>query len=148
MARPKIQLDSKLQASLKDASLLLTGVKKRAFIAQATQDYFQSSPRLAETYMGWSRKAIAMGLKELETGICCQDNNQAKGRKKTEENTPQLEDDIRSLVDEKSQADPKFQTVFCYARISAPCSKTSFNGGKRLSRRRITISSNYWCNVK
>lgn len=82
MARPKIQLDSKLQASLKDASLLLTGVKKRAFIAQATQDYFQSSPRLAETYMGWSRKAIAMGLKELETGIFCQDNNQAKGRKK------------------------------------------------------------------
>ena len=60
-----------------------------------------------------------MGLKELETGIFCQDNNQAKGRKKTEENTPQLEDDIRSLVDEKSQAEPKFQTVFCYARISA-----------------------------
>ena len=60
MARPKIQLDSKLQASLKDASLLLTGVKKRAFIAQATQDYFQSSPRLAETYMGWSSNCRLM----------------------------------------------------------------------------------------
>ncbi len=119
MARPKIQLDSKFQASLKDASLKLTGVKKRAFIAKATQDYFNSSPRQAETYMGWSRKAVELGLKELETGIFCQDNNQAKGRKKTEEHNLQLEDDIRSLVDEKSQADPKFQTVFYYARISA-----------------------------
>jgi hypothetical protein len=38
--RSKIQLDPKFQASLKDASLKLTGVKKRAFIAQATLDYF------------------------------------------------------------------------------------------------------------
>ena len=119
MARPKIQLDSQFQASLKDASLKLIGVKKRAFIAKATQDYFHSSPRLAETYMGWSRKAVATGLKELKTGIFCQDNHQAKGRKKTEEKNPQLEEDIYSLVDEKSQADPKFQTVFYYARISA-----------------------------
>jgi transposase len=119
MARLKIQLDPKLQASLKDASLKLTGVKKRAFIAKATQDYFNNSPRQAETYMGWSRKAVAKGIKELQTGIVCQDNNQTKGRNKTEDKTPQLEEDIRSLVDDKSQADPKFQTVFCYTRISA-----------------------------
>ncbi len=119
MARLKIQLDPKLQASLKDASRKLTGVKKRAFIAQATQDYFNSSPRQAETYMGWSRKAVEKGLKELETGRVCQDNNQAKGNKKTEEKNPKLEEDIRSLVDSKSQADPKFQTLFCYTRTSA-----------------------------
>ncbi len=119
MARSKIQLDSQFQASLKDASRKLTGVKKRAFMAKATQDYFNSSPRLAETYMGWARKAVATGLKELEAGIFCQGNHQAKGRKKTEEKKPQLKDDIRSLVDEKSQADPKFQTVFYYARTSA-----------------------------
>ena len=119
MARVKIQLDPKLKVSLKDASRKLTGVKKRAFIAQVAIDYFNSSPRQAETYMGWSRKAVAKGLKELETGIVCQDNNQAKGRNKTEEKNPQLEEDIRFLVDNKSQADPKFQTVFYYARTSA-----------------------------
>jgi hypothetical protein len=69
VARPKIQLDSKLQASLKDASLLLTGVKKRAFIAQATQDYFQSSPRLAERYMGWSRKAIGKAMSSFKRSL-------------------------------------------------------------------------------
>ena len=119
MARLKIQLDPKLKASLKDASRKLTGVKKRAFIAQVTIDYFHSSPRQAETYMGWSRKAVAKGIKELETQIVCLDNNQAKGRHKTEEKNPQLEEDIRFLVDSKSQADPKFQTVFYYARTTA-----------------------------
>lgn len=69
--------------------------------------------------MGWSRKAVALGLKELETGIVCLDNHQAKGRNKTEFVLPQLEEDIRCLVDSKSQADPKFQTLFYYARISA-----------------------------
>ncbi|WP_144439454.1 hypothetical protein [Geminocystis sp. NIES-3709] len=42
-----------------------------------------------------------------------------KGRKKIEIKFPQLESDIRSLVDDKSQADPKFQTVLCYTRTSA-----------------------------
>jgi transposase len=119
MARLKIQLEPKIKASLKDASVKLTGIKKRAFIAKATQDYFKGSPRQAETYMGWSRKAVSKGLKELETGILCQDNNQAKGRNRSEQKNQQLERDIQTLVDGKSQADPKFQTVFCYARTSA-----------------------------
>jgi transposase len=119
MSRLKISVEPKLKASLKDASVKLTGAKKRAFMAKATQDYFNGSARQAETYMGWSRKAVATGLKELETGIICQDNNQGKGRKKTEEKTPQLEEDIRSLVDDKAQADPQLKTVFCYTKISA-----------------------------
>ena len=119
MPRSKIELDLKLQFSLKDASRKLTGVKKRAFMARATLDYFNGSPRQAETYMGWSRSAVAKGLRELETGIVCQDNHQAKGRQKTEVRIPQLETDLRALVDSQSQADPKFQTTFCYARTSA-----------------------------
>jgi hypothetical protein len=97
----------------------LTGSKKRAFMAKATQDYFKGNPRQAETYMGWSRTAIAKGLKELETGIVCQENHQRKGRKKVTEKLPQLEDDIRYRVEVKSQAEPKFQRMFYYARISA-----------------------------
>lgn len=119
MARPKIELPQKVQSSLKDASVKLTGYKKRIFMAQATLDYFGGSPRKAETYMGWSRKAVAKGLCELKTGIICLCDNSCKGRKKMETKFPQLELDIRSLVDDKSQADPKFQTVLCYARTSA-----------------------------
>ena len=39
-------------------------------------------------------------------------------RKKTEQKNPLLEEDIRSLVENDAQADPKFQSTFCYARIS------------------------------
>jgi transposase len=54
-------------------------------MAQVTQDYLSSSPRTAETQLGWSRKAIVTGIKEIETGIVCVDNYQARVRKKTEE---------------------------------------------------------------
>ena len=105
-------LTEKIKLTLKDAAKKLTGSKKRAFMAQATMDYWNSSPRKAETELGWSRKAIATGLKELETGIVCVDNYQGRGRKKTEELWPNLEADIRDLIDNYSQADPKFKSNF------------------------------------
>jgi len=37
----------------------------------------------------------------------------------TEEKLPQLEKDIRSLVEPDSQTDPKFQTLFKYTRMTA-----------------------------
>ena len=61
-------LTEKNQSTLKDAAKKLTGSKKRAFMAKVTIDYLDSSPRKAETKLGWSREAIATGLKELETG--------------------------------------------------------------------------------
>jgi hypothetical protein len=108
------ELTEKIKSSLKDAAKKLTGFKKRAFMAQVTIDYFNSSPRRAETELGWSRQAIATGLKELETGIICVDNYRARGRKKTEELLPNLEADIKSLVEMYSQADPKFQSTFAF----------------------------------
>lgn len=112
-------LTEKIKSSLKDAAKKLTGSKKRAFMAQVTRDYFNSSPRQAETQLGWSRQAVATGLKELETGIICVDNYQARGRKKTEEILPSLTEDIESLLANQSSADPKFRSPFCYARLSA-----------------------------
>ena len=111
-------LTEKIKSTLKDAVKKLTGFKKRAFRAQVTIDYFNSSPRKAETHLGWSRAAIAVGLKELETGIVCVDNYQARGRKKTEEILPNLETDIADLIDNYSQADPKFQSRLALPRAS------------------------------
>ncbi len=112
-------LSEKWQFTLKSAARKLTGVKKRAFMAEVTKEYFDGSPRKAETQLGWSRQAIATGLKELETGIICVDNYRGRGRKKTEEILPNLEADIKSLVETYSQADPKFQSTFAYAKVSA-----------------------------
>ncbi len=112
-------ISEKWKSTLKKAAQKLTGYKKRAFMAEVTEDYFEGSPRKAETQLGWSRSAIATGLKERETGILCADNYQGRGRKKTEEILPDLEEDIKSLVESYCQADPKFQSTFVYAKISA-----------------------------
>jgi len=60
----------KIKNTLQDAAKKLTGVAKRAFVAQVTIDYFAGSSRKAERQMGWSRKTVDKGLKELETGMC------------------------------------------------------------------------------
>ena len=112
-------LTEKIQSTLKDAAKKLTGSKKRAFMAKVTVDYLDSSPRKAETQLGWSREAIATGLKELETGIVCVDNYRARGRKKTEELLPKLEQDISDLIDSHCQVAPKFKSTFKYTKVSA-----------------------------
>jgi hypothetical protein len=43
----------------------------------------------------------------------------ARGRKKIEEKQPQLEADIKSLVEGEAQADPKMKSTFAYTQVSA-----------------------------
>lgn len=112
-------LDEKLKATLKDASRKLTGFKKRAFMAKATEDYFDGSARKAETYLGWKRHTVQLGLHERRTGLVCVDNYRARGRKKTEALLPQLTTDIHELVEGKAQADPDLKTTFAYTKVSA-----------------------------
>lgn len=106
-------------ATINDAARKLTGSKRRAFEAQVALDYLDGSARRAEQVFGWSRVTVELGLNELRTGIACLDNFSSRGNRKTEEKYPQLEQDIRSLAEPESQADPKFQSPFLYTRITA-----------------------------
>jgi hypothetical protein len=106
-------------ATIKDASKKLTGFKRRAFQAQVAIDYLSSKPRLAESFFGWDRNTVVLGLHELCSGIRCIDNFQARGNIKVEAKNKQLETDIRDLAEPNSQTDPKFQTRFKYTRITA-----------------------------
>jgi hypothetical protein len=115
-------LEERVKATLKDAAPKLTGPKKRAFMANVAADYFESSARKTETYLGWGRAAVQLGLHERRVGVICQDNYAARGDHTTEEKQPircQLEADIRQLVEGQSQADPQLRTTFYYARVSA-----------------------------
>lgn len=112
-------LTEKVKSTLKDAAKKLTGYKKRDFIAKVTEDYFGGSARKGETVMGWNRKSIELGTHERRTGIMCVDNYRARGRHKSEEKLANLEADIRSIVDEKSQTDPKMKSTHHYTRITA-----------------------------
>ncbi len=112
-------LDDKIKITLKDAAQKLTGHRKRDFMAKVAEDYFDGSARKTETVLGWNRASVQLGLHERRSGITCVDNYRARGRHKSEAVLVNLEADIASLVDRQAQADPKFQSTFLYARISA-----------------------------
>jgi len=114
-----MQLTQRIKLTFKDAAKKLTGNRKRDFMAKVSEDYCGGSARKAETLFGWNRHSVQLGLQERRTGIICVDNYRARGCHKSEERLANLEADIHSLVDAKAQADPKFQSTFCYARISA-----------------------------
>jgi hypothetical protein len=112
-------LNETVKVTVKDAAQKLTGYSKRDFMGKVAEDYFSGSARKVETVLGWNRKSVQLGMDERRTGLICADNYGARGRHKSEEILPNLEADIRSLVDPESQADPKFQSTFLYMRISA-----------------------------
>lgn len=106
-------------ATIKNAAKKLTGAKRRGFQAQVTLDYINGKTRQSEVVFGWSRKTVELGLHELRTGITCIDVFSDRGNRKTEEKQPQLEKDICSLAEPKSQVDPTFQSPFKYTRMTA-----------------------------
>jgi len=56
---------------------------------------------------------------ELKSGITCLNNFSGRGRRLTEQHLPNLLDDIKSLVEPTSQADPTFRTVQVYTPLTA-----------------------------
>lgn len=117
--RVAVQIDEKVKSTLKDAAKKLTGPKKRAFMAKATEDYFGGSARKAETYLGWKRQTVQRGLHERQSGVICLDNYQARGSHKSEEKLPHLEQDIHEVLEGAYHADPKLKTPFKYTKVTA-----------------------------
>lgn len=103
----------------KETAKKLKGAERREYIAIITIKVLDGNARKAESVFGWGRATVKKGMRELATGIKCIDNYSTRGNKKTEEKIPQLAEDIRAIVDPKSQADPHFQTPFAYTRITA-----------------------------
>lgn len=113
------ELTEPMIESLQSAARKLTGFRRRQFQAEMTLKYCDGRGRRAERIFGWGRVAVDTGLNELRTGIRCVDHYSGRGRHKTEEQHPELAEEIRALVEPHSQADPKFQTTFAYTRITA-----------------------------
>jgi len=113
------KLSDSVKSTFKDAANKLTGYRKRDFMGRVSEEYFDGSARKTETVMGWNRRSVQLGLDERRSGIVCVDNYQARGRHKSEVVIATLASDIQALVDVQAQADPKFQSTFLYARISA-----------------------------
>lgn len=112
------KLNNELKEIIKDAAKRLTGFKRREYQAKITSDYFGGSARKAEREMGWGRECVEKGLKEIKTGIRCADNYQGRGEKRTEDKIPGLSEDIKSLAERETQADPAMKSSLTYTRIT------------------------------
>ena len=105
--------------AIKKAAKLLTGAKKRRYIAEISLEFLDGKPRKTEQVFGWWRKTVEKGLRELETGVQCVDHYSARGNKRIEDKNPKLKADILALVEPQSQTDPDFKAPFRYTRITA-----------------------------
>jgi len=112
------KLNDKIIETLRNAAKRLTGCDRRAFQAEITRDYCKGSPRIAERTFGWSRATVQKGLTEQETGNIIADQERS-GRPAYSERLPQLQDDIRSLVDPNTCTHPTFDNTFRYTRMTA-----------------------------
>jgi Rhodopirellula transposase DDE domain len=104
---------------IRSAAQRLTGQQRRLFLAEVAGVLCGGNPRRCEREFGWGRQTVQLGLHEQDAGIRCLDNFHARGRHRTEDDRPQLAQDIRDLVEPQTQTDPKFQSPLRYTRITA-----------------------------
>ncbi len=97
----------------------LRGSERRLFMARVVQSLGAGGQRRAAREFGWDRETIRKGMHELESGYTCLDGYAGRGRKRAEERLPRLLDDIRAIVAEQSQADPRLESQRLYTRLSA-----------------------------
>jgi hypothetical protein len=111
--------DPEMIPVLIDAAKALKGSPKRVFMAKTVAAMGRGGQCWAQEHLRWCRETIRKGTHELRSGMTCVDAFHCRRRKPAEEHLPRLLDDIRSIADGQSQADPKFQTNRLFTRISA-----------------------------
>jgi len=111
--------DPEMIPVLIDAAEALKGSQRRLFMAKTVAAMGRGGQIWAEAHLGWNRETIRKGMHEFRSGMTCVDAFDCRRRKPAEEHLPRLLEDIRSIADGQSQADPKFQTDRLFSRISA-----------------------------
>ena len=124
MRNPPLACDPPLSASqiadLRLAAAKMTGPTRRAFQAEMTVKHCQGNPLQAETVLGWGRHTVALGLSARRTGIICLGAQAAfSGRKRWEDQHPEIAAVLRQLADAQAQQDPTFRTTLAYTRLTA-----------------------------
>ena len=113
------ELTSEIKTLLQETRDKLKGAERRQFMAQVVSVLGRGGQLRAEKELGWDRKTIIKGTKELRSGITCIDNLSGRGRKPAEVHLPNLLEDIKSIVNPVSQTDPTFRTTNLYSPLTA-----------------------------
>lgn len=92
---------------------------RRQAMGDVVQTLLEGKPRKAEDVLGWNRHTVALGLNELRTGIRCLSDVSARGKKKIEEDNPQLLTDIECLLEPHSESDSHLRTTLLHTHFTA-----------------------------
>lgn len=106
---------------LTSAAGQLRGSKRRMFLADVCLQLCDGNARQAENRFGWGRETIAKGLEERAADpeeLATRSSNH-RGKKRSEDQNPQLAIDIRLIVEPQTQADPELKTERLYTNVSA-----------------------------
>lgn len=114
-----MELTDTLKKIFTETAQTLNGSDRRRFMAEVVKALGKGGQRQAETELGWHRRTIRKGRRELESGVPCYDNFSARGRKPAEHHLPNLLDDLKAIAEAESQTDPSFKTTRLYIRLSA-----------------------------
>src|SRR5215469_8850827 len=107
-------------ADVRLAASKMTGATRRAFEAEMTMKYCGGNARQAEGVFGWGRHTVELGLAERRTGIMCLGAQSAfSGRKRWEDQHPEVAAVLRQLAEAHAQQDPTFRTTLAYTRLTA-----------------------------
>lgn len=106
---------------LKSAADRLCGAQRRTFLAEVCLQLCDGSPRRAEHRFGWGRETIEKGLEErqVDPAELASRKSKNQGKKRSEEQNPQLAMDIRLIVEPHTQTDPELKTDRRYTNLSA-----------------------------
>jgi transposase len=114
-------MDGVADSLLKVAASQIKGARRRIFLAHVCQELCAGNVRLAEKRFGWGRHTIAKGMQERELSPeqLAARKSRHKGKKRSEEQNPQLAIDIRLIVEPHTHTDPELKTERRYTNLSA-----------------------------
>jgi hypothetical protein len=112
-------VQDKVDIILRSAAKRLQGHQRRLFMAETTEALCGGQARQAEERFGWGRETVKKGQHELKQGLRGLENFAGRARQRWEEKHPQLAQDIRVLVEPRTQTDPELKSTRRYANVSA-----------------------------
>ena len=96
----------------------LSGGDRRRAAAEIAMEYGMGGQTFVSKEFNISRDTLRKGMLEIETGEVIEDKFNERGRKSTLEKLPQLEEQLRHILDSQSQIDPKFQTERLFTKLT------------------------------
>src|SRR5918912_3942934 len=90
-----MELTDSLKTMLIETARSLKGSARRLFMARTVKELGHAGQQRAARELGWGRMTIRKGMRELDSGLQCVDAFSLRGRKRAEEQLPNLLTDLQ-----------------------------------------------------